>query len=75
MGLIASSCNLGLEMVHAPCFRGDRSHDWIFTQVSRALREELNDIIGHFTNRLVSRFEGQILAIWTVDGLSGVTLK
>ena len=36
---IASSCHMGSEEGYEPCFQGDRSQDWIATEVSRALCE------------------------------------
>ena len=64
---------MGSDVGYASCFQGDRSHYSISKEVSRALCEELPDIIGHVTDRLVARFEGRILAVQAVDEIVEVT--
>lgn len=68
---IGSSCYLRLEVDYAPCIQGSRLHDWIIMRVSRALCEELTNIIGRVMDRLIVEFMGWTLAVYTYDRWSG----
>ena len=68
---IGSSFHLRLEVGYAPCIQGIRLHDWIIVGVSRALCEELTNIIGHVIDRLTIELRGRTLVVYTYDGWSG----
>ena len=59
-------------MGYAPCLYEVQSHDWITTEVSQALHEELPHITKRFMDRLVARFEGRRSAVHVVKGMVGV---
>ena len=60
-------------MVNASCIPKDRFHEWIAIELSCVVCKELHDIIGSVTDRLVARFDGQILTIQAVSGVVEVT--
>lgn len=60
---IAIPYSEGSKVRYASCLRGDRFCNWNATEVSRTLQEELNIIIGHISDRLVTKFEGHISVV------------
>ena len=72
---IVSFCRLGSEVSCTPGLQESQLQDWIVVEVSRALREELPDIIECVTNRVVVGIERQASAIQAVDEVVRVTRK
>ena len=48
-------------------------HDWIVEEVSRAIREDLPDMVVRITDRLIAKLQDQTAVVHTMDGVEEVT--
>ena len=60
-------------MGYAPCLQETSLQDWIVVEVSRAVHEELPDIIDLVDDTVTARFQGQSAIVQKVYGVVKVT--
>ena len=60
-------------MSGAPCLQERPLHDWIVEEVSRAIREDLPDMVVRITNKLTTKLQDQTAVVQTADGVDEVT--
>ena len=70
---ISSSCHQGAGVSGEFCLQERPLHDWIVEEVSRAIREDLPDMVVRITDRLIARLQDQTSVVQLAGVAVGVT--